>query len=67
MNHNPEYARRDVVVAWLANQILRLASPRYRAMIEGSIRYGLRAAAQDAANQVAKDLANQDDRGPLER
>lgn len=40
-----EYARRDKVIGWLANQLLRLASKRYQAMIKGSIKYGLAAAA----------------------
>lgn len=39
------YTRRDRLVGWLANQVLRLASRQYRTMIGGSIRYGLAAAA----------------------
>jgi hypothetical protein len=46
---NADYARRDHFVGWLANQVLRLASPRYRAMIDGSIRYGLAAATVNVA------------------
>jgi hypothetical protein len=42
------YARRDPYVVALANLILWLASRRYRTMVGGSIRYGLRAAAADA-------------------
>lgn len=38
---------RDRIVGWLANQIIRLASPWYRDMIAGSIEYGLRAALRD--------------------
>lgn len=47
MDKTLPYARRDRVVVWLANRLLRLASPRYRAMLEGSIRYGLIAAAKE--------------------
>lgn len=52
MQHNADYARRDRFVGWLANQVLRLASPRYRAMIGGSIRYGLLAAALDKDEEL---------------
>lgn len=37
-------------LAWrLASVALRLATPRYRKMIDGAIRYGLAAAARDEA------------------
>lgn len=42
-------ARRDVVIVWLANMLLRLASPKTRAMIQGGFNYGLCAAARDKA------------------
>lgn len=42
------YRRRDRAVVWLANLILRMASPRYRMMTKGTILYGLEAAARDA-------------------
>ena len=40
--------RRDRYVVWLANRILRFASPRYRLLLRGSILYGLGAAKRDA-------------------
>lgn len=49
--HRSGYARRDRLICWACNQLLRLASPRYRAMIGGSIVYGLRSAAIDAGAQ----------------
>lgn len=39
---------RDRIAVALANSILRLASKRYRRMVEGTILYGLRSAARDA-------------------
>lgn len=41
------YGWRDRLVVWLANQVLRLASKRYRQMVRGSIEYGLSMAAMD--------------------
>jgi hypothetical protein len=46
------FARRDRFVGWLANQVMRLASRKYRTVIGGSIRYGLEAAARDAASDA---------------
>ena len=37
---------RDGAVRWVANAVLRCGSPWLQAMIEGSIKYGLRAAAE---------------------
>lgn len=42
-----QYKKRDDYIAKLINFILRFASEDYRKMIEGSIRYGLAAAARD--------------------
>lgn len=55
---NKDYARRDTVIGWLANQILRAASPRYQAMIKGSINYGLVAAAIDELNGEERKCKN---------
>ena len=52
---------RDVVVWWVANMVLRCGSPWFQAMIEGSIKYGLRAAAEDAKPDLMID------RPPLEK
>ena len=52
---------RDVVVWWVANMVLRCGSPWFQAMIEGSIKYGLRAAAEDARPDLMID------RPPLEK
>lgn len=42
-------------IAWkLANLALRIATPRYRNMIDGSIRYGLHAAARDSEQRRAR-------------
>ena len=41
------YVRRDRFAAWLANQALRLASRRYRAMVKSSIALGLKTAAME--------------------
>jgi len=38
---------RDVAVWWVANAVLRCGSPWLQGMIGGSIKYGLRAAAED--------------------
>lgn len=46
------YARRDRLICWIINQILKLASYKYRAMIKGSIRYGLIAAAKDEDESI---------------
>ena len=46
---------RDVVVWWVANMVLRCGSPWFQAMIEGSIQYGLRAAAEDARPDLMVD------------
>lgn len=43
------YARRDVVIVWLASKLLGLASPKTRAMVQGGFNYGLSAAARDEA------------------
>jgi hypothetical protein len=40
---------RDDVAWFLASAALRIATPRYRKMINGAIRYGLAAAARDEA------------------
>jgi hypothetical protein len=41
-------------LAWrLANAALRIATPWYRDMIGGSIRYGMKAAAKDADEERA--------------
>jgi hypothetical protein len=40
---------RDAAAWFLACAALRLATPRYRKMIDGAIRYGLAAAARDEA------------------
>lgn len=46
---------RDRIASKLANFILRFATPRYQALVKGSIRYGLKAAQLDeqAASQPA--------------
>lgn len=44
----PNLARRDRFVGAVANAVLRLASPRYRDLIAGSVQYGMRSAARDA-------------------
>jgi hypothetical protein len=62
---NAEYARRDRFVGWLANKVLRLASPRYQAMIKGSIRYGLIAAAMDEEGSMLAEVDAFIDREPL--
>ena len=41
---------RDRIAWFLANQVLRIATPWYRKMIEGSILYGLASATRDEAN-----------------
>lgn len=41
--------RRDDVVVWLSNMVLRLASKKYRALLEGAIKYGLASARRDQA------------------
>lgn len=66
-DQSADYGRRDRVVCWLVNQLLRLASPKYRAMIGGSIRYGLRAAAHDAllAEGATWQATNADVYNPL--
>jgi hypothetical protein len=46
------YARRDRYVAWLAGMVLRLASRRYRAMIGGAVRLGLKTAAMGEADRL---------------
>ena len=46
---------RDVVVWWVANMVLRCGSPWFRAMIEGAIKYGLQAAAEDAKPDLMID------------
>jgi hypothetical protein len=43
------YGWRDRAAVWLANQVLRLASPRYRAMVKGAIRHGLESTATGQA------------------
>ncbi|MDQ3029147.1 MAG: hypothetical protein M3R09_03765 [Actinomycetota bacterium] len=44
---------RDEVVRWVANAVLRCGSPWLQAMIGGSIKYGLRAAAEDERRESA--------------
>ncbi len=48
------YARRDKFAAWLANQALRLASRRYRAMVKGAIALGLETAAMEPRAEKAR-------------
>lgn len=38
---------RDKIARWLANAALKIATPHYRMMISGAIRYGMSAAARD--------------------
>lgn len=57
------YAKRDRFAAWLANQALRLASKRYRAMVKGAIAYGLKAAAM-GTGPPAGDTAAEAQGGP---
>ena len=40
---------------WVANMVLRCGSPWFRAMIEGAIKYGLQAAAEDAKPDLMID------------
>ena len=53
---------RDAVVFRVANAVLRCGSPWFQAMIEGSIKYGLQAAAeaerspQERAQALLEDL-----------
>ena len=54
---------RDVVVWWVANMVLRCGSPWFQAMIEGSIQYGLRAAAEDARPDLMRDRAPREQSG----
>ncbi len=44
---------RDEAVTRVANAVLRCGSPWLQAMIEGSIKYGLRAAAEDDKRESA--------------
>jgi len=45
----------DVVVVRLANLILKLASPHYRKMLQGTLNYGLIAVQRDAEIKANKD------------
>ena len=45
--------RWDEVVRWVANAVLRCGSPWLQGMIGGSIKYGLRAAAEDERRESA--------------
>ena len=45
---------RDVAVWWVANAVLRCGSPWFQGMIEGSIKYGLRAAAEDERREQSR-------------
>lgn len=42
----------DAVVVWVVNLVLRCGSPWLQAMIGGSIRYGLVAAAKDEMGET---------------
>jgi hypothetical protein len=55
---------------WLAHRIAnfalkRIATPWYRDMIGGSIRYGLNAAAEDSSRSGAGRTGNHDERSAL--
>jgi hypothetical protein len=43
--------------------VLRCGSPWFQAMIEGSIQYGLRAAAEDARPDLMRDRAPREQSG----
>lgn len=48
---------RDRLAWWLATQALKIATPRYRKLLEGTYKYGLAAAIRDEAEnrEIPKD------------